>query len=338
MRVPAVRKIVAINYPGFEPWDLEEGAARRIGALLELTSYEEFLHRPIACDVLINGGGWPLPLAVLDRLGDCRLIISFGSGMDWVDIDFATKRGMVLVSTPNANVEDVATHALTLILTCARRVLECDREVREGSFELSSFRPIHRLRGRTLGLLSFGNVPRRLSELVGPLGVRLRSHDPLVDPETMRAYGVEPVSLDDLLRTSEILSVHTPATEDTRGLLDARRLRCLPKGAIVVITSRGAVYDSAALVRLLVEGHLASAGLDVFPEEPLPPGDVLRTAPRTVLTPHVAGYSEGAVHDYHAAAVEAFVTFAEGGVPAGIVNGTGESARVGPTSFQDDGT
>jgi D-3-phosphoglycerate dehydrogenase len=322
----AVTKIVAIGYPGFEPWDLEITTAQRIGAQLEVVSYESFRSQPIPCDVLINGGAWPLSAEMLGQLGECRLIISFGSGMDWIDVDAATERGILLARTPLANVEDVATHSLTLILACVRRVLECDGEMRAGAFELTRFRPIHRLRGRKLGLLSFGNIPRRLSELVAPLGPEVRAYDPLVSPEVMLSYGVEPADLNDLLRWAEILSVHTPATAETHNLLDRERLSLLPQGAIIVITSRGAVYDADALVGLLRDGHVASAGLDVFPQEPIPAGHPLLDAPRTVLTPHIAGYSEGAVDDYHAAAADALMTFVNGGIPAGAINGGIESS------------
>lgn len=322
-------KVVAIDAPGYGPWDREQRALQELGGDFEVVSYEELCGRASECDALVNGGGWPLPASLLDQLGPCGLIVGFGTGVDWIDVGDAHARGIVVARTPHANVEDVATHSLALILACARRVLESDAQVRLGDFDLTMYRPIHRLRGRRLALLSFGNIPRRLRALVEPLGVEVRSYDPLVPGSVMRAHDVEPAELDELLRWADILSVHTPATAATMGLLGEPELRRLRPGAIVVITSRGGVYDARALARLLEDGHVASAGLDVFPEEPLPPGHPLLSAPRTVLTPHSAGYSEGALDDYHAEAIAALTTFFAGGTPRWVVTRDQPQAAVG---------
>jgi D-3-phosphoglycerate dehydrogenase / 2-oxoglutarate reductase len=322
-------RVVAIDAPGYGPWHREERAMRELGGDFAVLSYDEFCARTPECDALVNGGGWPLAASQLDRLGPCGLIVGFGTGVDWIDIDDANARGIVVARTPHANVEDVATHSLALILACARRVMEGDAQVRLGEFDLTMYRPIHRLHGRRLALLSFGNIPRRLRVLVEPFGVEVRSYDPLVPRNVMRAHGVEPSGLDELLGWADILSVHTPATETTMGLIGERELRLLRPGAIVVITSRGGVYDAHAVARLLEGGHIASAGLDVFPEEPLPPDHPLLCAPRTVLTPHSAGYSEGALEDYHAAAIAALTTFFAGGTPEWVVTRDQPRAAVG---------
>ena len=149
--------------------------------------------------------------------------------------------------------------------------------------------------------------------------------DPYVSADVMRSHDVECVDLECLLQTSNILSVHTPSTSETIGLVDEHKLRMLPRGAIVVVTSRGSVYDSAALVELLREGHIASAGLDVFPDEPLAENDPLLSLPTAVLTPHVAGRSEEANSAYHSAAAAAIVALSEGRVPAGVVNPSHDS-------------
>lgn len=311
-------RLVAVDNPGHGGWEREQALAEDLHGSFTLTEYESFLADPIDCDALVNGGGWPLSSEILDQLPQCRFIVTFGSGMDWIDIEDASARGILLARTPSANVEDVATHALALMLACVRRLPETDEAIRAGEFP-SALRPIHRLGGRRVGLLSFGQIPRRLVELIAPFGAEIRAHDPHVPDDEIRANGAEPVDFDELLRTSDVLSVHTPASAATEGLLN-ERMELLPLGAVVIITSRGAVYDPAVLIRLLETGHIAAAGLDVFPVEPVPIGHPLLSAPRTILTPHIAGYSEEAVRDYHVGACRAVVAFARGEVPDGLVN------------------
>ena len=313
-------RIVAINNLGYEPWDLEMKTAGELGADFAVLSYDEFRASAETCDVIINGGGWPLPPDLLDRVDGCRLIVGFGTGTDWIDLEDASRRGIIVANTPLANVEDVATHTLALLLACVRRVAEFDHCVRNGRFDSTAVGPMHRLGGRKLGLLSFGNVPRRLCELVRPFALSVRAFDPFVSAEVMAAFGVERRELEPLLRSTDILSVHTPANKNTIGFVNEERLRMLPRGAIVIITSRGAVYDSRALAGLLREGHLAGAGLDVFPDEPVEAGDPLLDIGTAVLTPHVAGDSVEAVNEYHAAASAALVEHAAGRMPAWVLN------------------
>ena len=169
-------------------------------------------------------------------------------------------------------------------------------------------------------MLAFGAIARRVAQLLQAFGLVVSAHDPFVPDETMRSASVEPMELDGLLRTSHVLSVHVPATEATRNLLDAARLSLLPDGAIVVVTSRGQVYDADALAAALTEGRVSAAGIDVFPEEPLPRDHVLRRAPNVVLTPHVAGTSEESIRDFHQAAADVIAALARGDEPAGLVN------------------
>ncbi len=308
-------RIVAIDLAGHGPWHREEQVAADLGAEFVVLPYAQFCAGPPDCVALINGGAWPLPPELLDAMPSCRMMVSFGTGMDWIDLDDASARGIVVARTPHANVQDVATHALTLILACAHRLVEGDANVRLGEFDLVRYRPVHRLRGRRLGLLSFGNVPRHLCELVEPFGMEIRAYDPLVSADVMRDHNVESSEFNALLGWADILSVHTPETDATRGLLGEGEFRRMRQGATVVMTSRGGIYDADALARLLHEGHIGAAGLDVFPIEPLPTDHALLTAPHTVFSPHIAGYSEGALDDYHQASVEAVRAFFAGRTP-----------------------
>ena len=322
-------RVIALNYSGSEPWDLEAEASAKAGAAFDVLEYDDFRDRPVDCDVIINAGGWPLAPTLLSKLRSCRLALVFGVGLDWIDLDAAAERGILVANIPLANVEDVATHAMALLLACARRVVEFDARVRDGRFDREGIGLMRRLEGRRLGLLSFGNIPRRLRELVRPFGMSVAASDPYVPEDVMLAHGVRPLSLESLLQWSEILSVHTPATSETRGLLNEDRLRLLPPGAIAVVTSRGTVYDADALAGLLREGRIASAGLDVFPEEPLPSDHPLLSIPTVVLTPHVGGRSVEANTAYHSAAAGAVAAVSQGTLPKGVMDPSGRVLHIG---------
>jgi D-3-phosphoglycerate dehydrogenase len=301
--------VIVLDHPHGGPYELEAAAVAAAGGSLRVIDAAELDARAVDCDVVVNAGDWPLPPSRLDRLPRCRAVLSYGVGTDWIDPAQARERGVRVINTPHANVEDVAVHALALILACARRLGGYDARLRAGGWRPEEDAP-HRLAGRTLGLLAFGNIARRLAALAAPLGMRIIAFDPHVEPGAMRALGVEPVAIDALLGAADVLSVHLPATPATTGFLDADRLAALPRGAIVVITSRGAVYDSAALAAALAGGHIAAAGIDVLPVEPPPAAEPLLRAPNAILTPHVAGHSAEAERDAHRAVADALAALA----------------------------
>jgi phosphoglycerate dehydrogenase-like enzyme len=301
--------VVVLDHPQGGPYRLEADAVAAAGGTLTVIPIGDLDQRTVACDVVVNAGDWPLTAARLDRLPGCRAAVSYGVGMDWIDPALARERGLRVVNTPAANVEDVAVHALAMILACARRLPAYDAHLRAGGFRPDE-EPPRRLAGRTLGLLAFGNIARRLAELAAPLGMRIVAHDPHVEAEAMRALGVEPLGVDELLARADVLSVHLPASPETAGFLDARRLAALPAGAIVVITSRGAIYDPDALAAGLTSGHVAAAGVDVFPVEPPPADAPLLRAPNAILTPHVAGHTVEADLDAHRAVADSLAALA----------------------------
>jgi D-3-phosphoglycerate dehydrogenase / 2-oxoglutarate reductase len=303
-------------------YELEARAVAAAGGRFEVVRFEDLGDSPpLRADIVVNAGDWPLD-RFLDRLVACRAVVSYGVGLDWIDVDAASARGILVVHTPLANVDDVAVHTLALMLACSRRLLEYDDQMRAGGFRPEGWTPLRRLAGQTLGLLAFGNIPQRLVPLVEPLGMRIRAWDPYVEPERIRAAGVEPGGLEDVLASSDVVSVHVPAEPGTVGFLDGRLISQLKPGAIVLVTSRGRVYDADALADALQGGHVAAAGLDVFPEEPLPRGHSLLGCRNAILTPHIAGFSAESDLAARTAVAEAVTLIAQGGIPAGAVNAT----------------
>jgi D-3-phosphoglycerate dehydrogenase len=226
-----------------------------------------------------------------------RVIGKHGVGVDNVDVAAANARGIAIVSTPGANSEAVAEHALTLLLTLARQIPVAERMLREGRFDAARGSALSTdLQGKTLGLIGLGNIGGRLAEICrAAFGMRVLAYDPYASPARAAALGVELVpELGPLLREADAISIHTPLTPETRGIVGAAELAQLKPTAYLINCARGGLVDEAALYAALTSGRLAGAGLDVFVEEPVPTDHPLLQLDNVVATPHVAGGSREA--------------------------------------------
>lgn len=227
---------------------------------------------------------------VIEQLEDCRVLARCGTGYDNIDVQAARERGIEVVYVPDYGAEDVSDHALALLLACARKLVLCDRAVRAGAWPgYAELAPMHRLRGRTLGLLGYGRIARSLEGKARTLGLHVISHDPYVEAAT--------ATREQLFRESDIVSVHLPLTDETRDSVGAAELQLMKPGAFLVNTSRGAIVDGEAVAAALSAGHLGGAGLDVFETQPLPADHPLHACETAVLTPHSAAYTEESLAD-----------------------------------------
>lgn len=262
----------------------------------------------------------PIPADVIRSLARCRVIARYGIGLDTIDIAEATARGIVVTNVPDYCIDEVSDHALALIMSLVRRVVVLDRSIREGAWDLAPARPVHRLRGQTLGLVGFGRIARRLAEKTATIGFRVIAYDPFVPADAIRDAGAEVGELHDVLAESDVVSIHTPLTEDTRHLIGPDELRRMKPGAFLVNTSRGPLVDLDALRTVLEEDHLGGVALDVLETEPPDPADPLLRHPAVVLTPHAAFYSEEATAEQQRKAAEQIVAALAGRTPAYAVN------------------
>ena len=209
-----------------------------------------------------------------------------GVGVDNIDLIAATERGVAVLNAPAGNTVSAAELTMALILTAARKVADADRSVRAGEWKRASFSGIE-LRGRTLGLIGAGRIGGEVARRARAFGMQVMAHDPYLTDERAADLGVERVDLEEALERADVLSLHVPLTDQTRNMLDEAALRRMKKGAVLVNVARGGVVSEAALARVLADGHLAGAALDVFEEEPLPADSPLRGAPNLVLLPHL---------------------------------------------------
>lgn len=275
------------------------------------TTLEEQLRRARGAVCLINSRGqvkWPA--AALRQLPDLRMISTCGIGTDAIDLDTARQLGIVVCNIPGRTAFIVAEHALALMLGAARRLWFHTQTLKEGSWK-PGIDHVY-LRGRTLGLVGAGSIAAAFATLARALGMQVQGWTFHPSPERARELGVTFVPLDELLRTSDVVSLHVKLTEQSRGLIGARELALMKPGALLVNTARGAVVDNAALAAALQSGHLGGAGIDVFDEEPTPPDHPLLACEQVVLTPHNADQTPEGMDILNGGAVDNVLAFLEG--------------------------
>jgi D-3-phosphoglycerate dehydrogenase len=216
-----------------------------------------------------------------------RVVGRAGVGVDNVDVETATRRGVVVLNAPGGNTVSTAEHAFSLLLSVARKIPLADASVRQGSWNRKNFEGVE-LYNKMLGVIGMGRIGSELSRRAIAFGMRVIAYDPYLSATRARSLQVELVEeLDDLLATSDFVSLHTPLTDETRHLLSAARLQKTKRGARIINCARGGLIDETALAAALQSGHIAAAALDVFEAEPLPADSPLRNAPNLVLTPHL---------------------------------------------------
>jgi D-3-phosphoglycerate dehydrogenase len=285
---------VVVSDQVFPTVDLERALLSEIDAELHVATgdVEEVLAVAGDADAILNTY-LPWSAESIGKLEKCRIIARYGIGFDNVDLDAARDAGIVVTNVPDYSVEEVATHGLALILAALRKVVAADRSVREGEWSVDHFRPIHRLSTLTIGLLGYGRIGRQIAAPLKALGATIVAHDPYLTP----GPDLPPLlSIEEVLGTSDVISLHLPLNEETRGIIGSETLATVKQGAILVNTSRGPLVDFDALGEALRSGRLSAAALDVFDTEPIDPARIA-DIPNLIATPHMAYYSEEALQE-----------------------------------------
>jgi D-3-phosphoglycerate dehydrogenase len=276
---------------------------------------------PWAGDDVVALCSWePVTAEDLGRLPMLRVIATPSVGVDHLDVETASERGVWVCNVPDYCVDEMADHALALLLGVVRGVVELDRAVRAGEWSHDAAGPLRRISDLRLGVVGFGRVGRALAARASALGMEVWAHDPFVSDVEMTAAGVRPAALDELLGGCTAVSVHAPLTPGTRGLIGRRELELLPAGAYVVNVSRAGLVDSNALLEALAGGRLGGVALDVLDVEPPTTDAPAPAAPRLVVNPHAAWYSEHAEASVHRRAADSIRDVLEGRTPRCAVN------------------
>lgn len=256
----------------------------------------------------------PYTASLLKRLPQLRVIARSGVGYDAIDLAAADAHHVAVTITPGTNEHSVAEHALAMLLAIARGFPERDRQARRGGPWKRTALP--RIAGKTLGILGLGRIGQALATRAKGLELQLLAYEPFPNREFVARWGIELVPLEELLRRSDFVSVHVPLSEETRGLIDGRRMDLMKRGAMLVNTARGGIVVEADLADRLQRGHLAAAALDVFEQEPLPTQSPLLELENVLLSPHVAGLDEQSAHDAAVMVAETIVDLHQGRWPA----------------------
>lgn len=234
----------------------------------------------------------PVDATTLSGATRLKVVAKCGAGMDNFDLDYLAGRGIATVNVPGGNAGAVAEYTIAQVLSLARGLGPSDAATRAGRWSPTIGMG---LQGRTLGVVGLGAIGREVARLATAFGMSVVVADPVADAGTVRAAGGELVGLPELLRRSDVVTLHVPLNEDTRHLIGAAELAAMPDHALLVNDSRGGVVDEQAVAAALHAGTLGGAALDVFEREPLAADDPLLTAPRLLLSPHTAGYSDAAL-------------------------------------------
>jgi D-3-phosphoglycerate dehydrogenase len=235
-------------------------------------------------------GSEPYTREVFAGVPGLKAVFRWGTGSDAIDIPAATDAGVAVVTTPGVNAEAVADMALTLMLACIRRLPALDDAVRTAAWRLDG--PTRDLAGATVGIIGLGAIGRAVTRRVRAFGCRVVALEPYPDQDFCARNDIELTDLEGMLPRVDVLTLHAPATETSRGLIGAEQLAALPRHAVVINTARGELIDQAALAAALVDGEIAAAGLDVFEHEPVPRDDPILRAPNTIFSGHISSYTE----------------------------------------------
>ena len=262
----------------------------------------------------------PISREVIEAMDRCRVISRYGIGYNNVDLDAATERAIVVCNVPDYCLEEVSTHTIGLMLCLNRHIHLQDKHIRLGAWRIPDETAPGRLTNQVLGIVGLGNIGRLVAEKALALGVKVRVYDPYLSPETASELGIESISLDELLMSSDYVSLHCPLNEETYHLIGAEQLERMRPTAYLINMARGSVVDQEALTYALQNNLIAGAGLDVFEEEPLPAGDPLTELDNVILTSHSSSWSEESGIQLRSSTAKHVIMVLTGEIPKSVVN------------------
>jgi D-3-phosphoglycerate dehydrogenase len=291
----------------------------RVGAGLTLAQVQEEKDLIRVCkeaDGLVNQYAL-LTRRVLENLPKCKVISRYGVGVDSVDLKAATDLGIIVANVPDYCMDEVANQTIAMILTLIRKTAFFDRKVKSGEWDFHSGIPIHRTKGKTLGLIGCGKIGLEVARKISAFGVKVITFDPYLEkaPE-----GVELKDFETVLKESDFISIHCPLNDSTRHLIGEEAFKKMKKKPIIINTSRGPIVDEKALVQALREGLLSGAGLDVLEKEPPDPQSLLLKMENVVLSPHVSFYSVESISELKRRTAKNVADVLMGKWPGSVVN------------------
>jgi D-3-phosphoglycerate dehydrogenase len=259
----------------------------------------------------------PITRRVIESLKRCKVIARYGVGVDNIDVEAATEHKIIVANVPDYCVDEVSTHAMALILACARGITLLDRKIREKRWDFTLAKPLFRTQGKTLGLFGLGQIARAVAQKASGFGFKVIAYDPYVSKVDS---GIGLVEFSQLLSDSDFISIHAPLTKETKYVFGENELKTMKKTAYLINTARGPIVDEKALYNALENRWIAGAALDVMEKEPPDGGSSLLKLDNLIITPHISFYSEESYIELKTKVAEAVLSVLKGELPRAIVN------------------
>ncbi|WP_052427620.1 C-terminal binding protein [Neobacillus niacini] len=303
---------------------MENEIFRDNGMTLKVTNSKSLLkdlpeYAPCADGVIVQVG-FNCGEEIISQLDTCKVMATYGVGYNHIDLTAANRKGIPVCNVPDYCIEEVSDHTVALVLAVVRRIKSYGNQVRNGHWDALDTMPIKRIKDMTIGLLGFGRIARAVAYKLRSFGPRLIAHDKYVHREEFAEYGVVPVSREQLIQQSNLLSLHIPLTPETENILNLENMKLMPKGAFIVNTCRGGVINEDDLLSLLESGHLGGAGLDVLKQEPPNADYPLLNMSELLITPHASYISESSVDELRKRTCQHILDGVKGNSLSNVVN------------------
>jgi D-3-phosphoglycerate dehydrogenase len=311
---------VAITDSEYESHEIEKRVLSKIGAELvkfQCRTEDEVVKYCRDADGLLVQYA-PITRKVIESL-NAKVITRYGIGVDNIDVKAATEKN-ILVTNVVYDITDVADHTISLILSLMRKIPWVHKSTEDGEWDWRKFQPITRLKGKTVGIIGFGRIGRKVAQRLRGFEVELIAYDPYIRTEVFKEYGVEGVDLEALLKKSDIVTIHVGLTEETRRMIGEDELRKMRRGAFLINASRGGLVDEKALYTALKAGWISGAGLDVLEMEPPTRSNQLLSLSNVIITPHMAWYSTSSTAEIQEKAAENVARALSGQIPINLLN------------------
>lgn len=257
---------------------------------------------------------------IINHMQRCKMIIKYGIGVNNIDSEAATAKGIYVCNVPDYGVDEVSNHAIALLMALAKKLPVITKALRGGDWGYTSTVPLFRMAGSTLGLVGLGRIPSMVAQKMSGFGMRILAFDPYMSPETAKKRGVELVDFETLCRESDFISIHCPLTDSTTHIFNEKAFENIKKTAYIINTARGPVIEEKALIEALKSGKIAGAGLDVYENEPISQDNELLKMDNVIATPHCAWYSEAAIFTLQRKVAEEVVNVLKGNRPYNCTN------------------
>jgi D-3-phosphoglycerate dehydrogenase / 2-oxoglutarate reductase len=314
-------KVLLTDRSPFPDLKVQREVFQEINAELVECKNEEDVKKNISDVDAVMVAYYEISPELIDKMDNVKIISRTGIGVDNIPLKKASEKGIYVTNVPSYCVDEVSSHALGLLLSCALKIPQLNNAVKqEKRWEFKNQLPIYRIEGRTLGLIAFGKIAQSLAQKAQGLGLKIIAYDPFVDNEVMQSKNVEKVAIDELLERSDYISIHAPLNSNTEKMLGKSEFKKMKNSAYVINTARGAIIDENSLVKALESGDIAGAGLDVLNSENFDPENPLLDFNNVIITPHAGFYSEEALRDLQRIASMEIVRVLKGEEPMYCVN------------------